>query len=67
MKGQKSEERKPVEVEGVEEWKVEKILNKKKNKRGREVLGAVEKVYGRRRHMGKKRKFEKYRGSLKRI
>ena len=30
MKGQKKEEGKPVEVEGVEEWKVEKILNKKK-------------------------------------
>ena len=30
MKGQKKKEEKPVEVEGVEEWKVEKILNKKK-------------------------------------
>ena len=30
VKGQKKKERKPVEVEGVEEWKVEKILNKKK-------------------------------------
>ena len=30
IKGQKKEERKPVEVEGVKEWKVEKILNKKK-------------------------------------
>ena len=30
VKGQKREEGKPVEVEGVEEWKVEKILNKKK-------------------------------------
>jgi len=30
MKGQKKEEEKLVEVEGVEEWKVEKILNKKK-------------------------------------
>ena len=30
VKGQKKEEGKPVEVEGVEEWKVEKILNKKK-------------------------------------
>jgi len=29
MKGQKKEEEKPIEVEGVEEWKVEKILNKK--------------------------------------
>ena len=32
MKGQKKEEGKLVEVEGVEEWKVEKILNKKKIK-----------------------------------
>jgi len=29
MKGQKKEEGKPIEVEGVEEWEVEKILNKK--------------------------------------
>ena len=30
VKEQKKEEGKPVEVEGVEEWEVEKILNKKK-------------------------------------
>jgi len=30
MKRQKKEEGKPIEVEGVEEWEVEKILNKKK-------------------------------------
>jgi len=30
VKGQKKEEGKPVEVERVEEWEVEKILNKKK-------------------------------------
>ena len=30
MKGQKKKEGKPVEVEGVKEWEVEKILNKKK-------------------------------------
>jgi len=30
VKGQKTEEGKPVEIEGVEEWEVEKILNKKK-------------------------------------
>jgi len=30
VKGQKKEEEKPVEVEGVEEWEVEKVLNKKK-------------------------------------
>jgi len=30
VKGQKKEEGKPVEIEGVEEWEVEKILNKRK-------------------------------------
>ena len=30
VKGQKVEEGKPVEIKGVEEWEVEKILNKKK-------------------------------------
>ena len=30
VKGQKVEEPKPVEVEGVEEWEVEKILNKRR-------------------------------------
>jgi len=30
VKGQKKEEGKPVEVKGVEEWEVEKILNKRK-------------------------------------
>jgi len=30
MKGQKKEEGKPVKIEEVEEWKVEKILNKRK-------------------------------------
>ena len=30
VKGQKKEEGKPVEVDGVEEWEVEKVLNKKK-------------------------------------
>ena len=30
VKGQRKEEGKPVEVEGVEEWEVERILNKKK-------------------------------------
>ena len=32
VKGQKKEEEKPVEVERVEEWEVEKILNKKKTR-----------------------------------
>jgi len=30
VEGQKKEEAKPIEVEGVEEWKIEKILNKRK-------------------------------------
>jgi len=30
MKGQKKEKGKPVEIEGIEEWKVEEILNKRK-------------------------------------
>ena len=30
VKGQRVKELKPVEVEGVEEWEVEKILNKRK-------------------------------------
>ena len=30
VKGQKKEEGKPVKIEGVEEWEVEKIFNKKK-------------------------------------
>jgi len=30
MKEQKKEEEKPIEVEGIEEWEVEKILNKRK-------------------------------------
>ena len=30
MKGLKKKERKPVEIEGVKEWEVEKILNKRK-------------------------------------
>jgi len=30
VKGQKKEEGKLIEVEGVEEWEVEKILNKRK-------------------------------------
>ena len=51
VKGQKKEEGKPVEVEGVEEWEIEKILNKKKI-RGvvkyliwwKEILGKEEKI-----------------------
>ena len=38
MKGQKKEEGKPVEVEGIEEWEVEKILNKKKMREVKKYL-----------------------------
>ena len=38
IKGQKKEEGTPVEVKGVEEWEVEKILNKKKMKRVEKYL-----------------------------
>ena len=38
VKGQKKEEGKPVEIEGVEEWKVGKILNKKKIRRVEKYL-----------------------------
>jgi len=30
VKGQKKEEGKPIEIEGVEEWEIEEILNKRK-------------------------------------
>ena len=42
-KGQKVEELKPVEVDGVEKWKVEKILNKRNN----EVFSMLKGVYSR--------------------
>ena len=38
IKGQKKEEGKLVEVEEVEEWKVEKILNKKRMRGGEKYL-----------------------------
>ena len=30
VEGQKKEEEKPVEIEGVKEWEIKKILNKRK-------------------------------------
>ena len=30
MEGQKKEEGKPIEIEGVKEWEIKKILNKRK-------------------------------------
>ena len=41
---QKKEEGKLIKVEGVEEWEVEKILNK--NKRSQEVFNMLKEVYG---------------------
>ena len=38
MKGQKKEERKPIEVERAEEWEVKRILNKKKIRRVEKYL-----------------------------
>ena len=49
--GQKRKEGKPIEIEGVEEWEIERILNKRKvrgvKKRSRKVLGPMKGVYGR--------------------
>jgi len=38
VKEQRKEEGKPIEVEGVEEWEVEKILNKRKIREGEKYL-----------------------------
>ena len=62
VKGQKKKEGKPVEVEGVEEWKVEKILNKKKNEGSRKVFDKVERIHGRERYLEEERKPKKCRG-----
>jgi len=59
IKGQKKEEGKPVEVEGVEEWEVEKILNKKKDEGGGKIFNMVRRFYSRGGHLGKKRKSKK--------
>jgi len=44
-----------------------KNLEQKENKRGRKVFGVVERVHGRRKYMGEKRKSEKCRKSIRRI
>jgi len=46
VREKKIEEVKPVEVDEVEKWKVEKILNKK-NKRSYKVLSIIKEVYSR--------------------
>ena len=38
VRGQKKEKGKPIKVEGVEEWEIEKILNKKKIRRVEKYL-----------------------------
>jgi len=38
---------KPVKINRIKEWKVEKILNKKKDKKSCEVLGTLKRIYSR--------------------
>ena len=38
---------KPVEIEGVEEQKVEKILDRKKSNESNEIFSKIEGIYGR--------------------
>jgi len=51
-----------IEVDGEEEWKVEKILNKQK-KKGNKVLSTMEEVYIRKQHIGKRRRPKKCKES----
>ena len=44
---QKVKEVKPVEIEGVEEYKVEKILDRKKSNESNEIFSKIEGIYGR--------------------
>jgi len=44
VEGQKKEEGKPIEIEGVKEWEIEKILNQK---RSGQVFSMMEGVYSR--------------------
>ena len=39
--------RKTIEIKGVQEWEIEKILNKRKNKRSGQIFSAMEGVYSR--------------------
>ena len=61
VKGQKKEEGKLVETEEVEEWEVEKILNKKK------IRGVEKYLVWWKGYMEKERKFVKCRESFRRI
>ena len=45
MRGQKKKEGELVEVESVEEWEVEKVLNKKKDEGSREIFNMVEEFH----------------------
>ncbi len=67
VKGQKKEEGKLVKIEGVEEWEVEKILNKKKIRGVEKILNTVEGIYSRGGYMGKERKLKEHRRNDKRI
>jgi len=60
VKGQKKEEGKPVEVEGVEEWE-------EKNERSSEIFNMVEGIHSGRGYLGKKREFKKCRGVNRRV
>jgi len=55
-----------IEVDGEEEWKVEKILNKQK-KRGSKVLSTMEEVYIRKQHIRKKRRPRKCKESSRKF
>ena len=50
-----------------EEWKVEKILNKRKNKRSNKVFSTIEGIYSRKWHMGERKRLRKCKGSSGRI
>jgi len=60
MKRQKKEG-KPVEVERVEEWEVEKNIKQEKDKGSGEVFNKVERIHSRGRYLGEERKLKKCR------
>ena len=57
MKRKRIKEPKPVKVDGVEEWEVEKILNKWKIRK--EVLSVMGGVYSKEWYMRKRERFGK--------
>ena len=64
---QRVKEVKPVEIEGVEEWKVEKILNKRKVKRVVKYLVWWKKFMVETWHVGKGERFRECKRSSSRI